>query len=196
MGFKVLTHRKPEKSQAKIKSKAMQGLKILQKSIRTLPMSPGVYRMLDQDGNPLYIGKARNLKRRVASYTNEKNYGSRIALMIDATKTLDITITKTEVEALLLESNLIKKQRPRYNILLRDDKSFPYIVIRHNHQWAQITKHRGARDAKAEYFGPFASANAVNQALSALQKAFPLRSCSDSMFSNRTRPCLQYQIRR
>ena len=161
-----------------------------------MPGVPGVYRMLNRRGEVLYVGKARNLKKRVGSYANRTGHTNRILNMIAATASMEIVTTHTEVEALLLESNLIKRLKPRFNVTLRDDKSFPYIMIRRDHNWAQIAKHRGARDRDAEYFGPFASAGAVNRTLSALQRAFPLRSCSDSVFESRTRPCLQFQIKR
>ena len=169
---------------------------VIRDALKTLPGSPGVYRMLDDKGNVLYVGKARNLRKRVSSYAAGRSQTNRILRMVAATVALEVVTTHTEVEALLLESNLIKKLKPRYNILLRDDKSFPYIVIRRDHAWAQIGKYRGKRNKKGEFFGPFATAGAVNRTISALQKAFPLRSCSDSIFESRTRPCLQYQIKR
>ncbi len=172
------------------------GRALIRAQIRTLPSRPGVYRMLDGQGAALYVGKAKNLRKRVASYVNPSRQSVRIARMVDETAALEIVTTHTEVEALLLEANLIKKLKPRFNIILRDDKSFPYILITGDHPWPQITKHRGARKAKGEYFGPFASAGAVNRTLAALQRAFPLRSCSDNVLENRTRPCLQYQIKR
>tara|TARA_Y100001960_G_scaffold315389_1_gene380847 strand:- start:3038 stop:4813 length:1776 start_codon:yes stop_codon:yes gene_type:complete len=152
--------------------------------------------MIDEHGQVLYVGKAKNLKKRVASYANLKGLTTRIMGMVAATADMEFISTHTEVEALLLESNLIKKLKPRYNILLRDDKAFPYILLTDDHEWAQITKHRGARSRRGDYFGPFASAGSVNETINALQRAFPLRSCTDSIFSTRTRPCLQYQIRR
>jgi len=173
-----------------------QGRSVIRMHLKTLPNSPGVYRMIDDKGQVLYVGKAKNLKKRVASYANLKGLTTRILGMVAGTVDMEFITTHTEVEALLLESNLIKELKPRYNILLRDDKSFPYILITGDHKWAQITKHRGARNRSGEYFGPFASAGAVNETLNALQRAFPLRSCSDSIFTSRTRPCLQYQIRR
>ena len=172
------------------------GPQVIRAALRSLPSTPGVYRMLDSKGNALYVGKAKNLKKRVTSYGGARSLGARIHTMVTQTAALEIITTHTEVEALLLESNLIKKLRPRYNILLRDDKSFPYIVITGDDRWAQLAKRRGARGAKGEYFGPFASARAVNETLQALQRAFPLRSCSNSVFASRTRPCLQYQIKR
>ena len=172
------------------------GRATIREALRTVSGAPGVYRMLDEGGEVLYVGKAKSLKRRLASYANPAGISTRILKMISLTRAVEVITTHTEVEALLLESNLIKRHRPRYNILLRDDKSFPYILITGDHEWARITKHRGARKRKGEYFGPFASAGAVNRTLNTLQKAFPLRSCSDSIFENRTRPCLQYQIKR
>ena len=172
------------------------GRAVIQRYQRTLPGAPGVYRMIDAKGLPLYVGKARNLKKRVAAYASGKGLDERLRRMVAATVTMEFTTTHTEVEALLLESNLIKKLKPRFNILLRDDKSFPYILITGDHDWPQIAKHRGARRRKGRYFGPFASAGAVNDTINALQKAFPLRNCPDSVFASRTRPCLQYQIKR
>jgi excinuclease ABC subunit C len=172
------------------------GIEVIRRHLQTLPGAPGVYRMYDAKGRPLYIGKAKSLKKRVASYTHANRLENRLARMVAATASMEFITTHTEVEALLLESNLIKKLKPRYNILLRDDKSFPYILITGDHQWPQITKHRGAQKRKGRYFGPFASAGSVNATINALQKAFPLRNCSDSIFESRTRPCLQYQIKR
>lgn len=172
------------------------GRAAIRKALENMPNRPGVYRMLAEDGEVLYVGKAKSLKRRVTSYANPAGLSTRILQMIAKTRAMEIVTTRTEVEALLLESNLIKRLRPRFNILLRDDKSFPYILLVGEHEWPQLVKHRGARKQKGEYFGPFASAGAVNRTLNTMQKAFPLRSCSDSVFESRTRPCLQYQIRR
>jgi excinuclease ABC subunit C len=172
------------------------GFRVVARYLKTLPGSPGVYRMMDAKGQVLYVGKAKNLKKRVVAYTRPWTIGARISRMVAATTTMEFITTHTEAEALLLESNLIKKLKPRYNILLRDDKSFPYILIRGDHEWAQITKHRGARNKSGEYFGPFASASSVNSTINALARVFPLRSCSDTIFESRTRPCLQYQIKR
>ncbi len=172
------------------------GRAVIAAALGALPTRPGVYRMLGPKGETLYVGKARNVKKRVATYANLGKLSTRLKRMVAQTATIEVVTTHTEVEALLLEANLIKRLRPRYNILLRDDKSFPYILLRGDHDWAQLTKYRGARNRKGEYFGPFASAGAVNQTLNALQRAFPLRSCSDSVFASRTRPCLQYQIKR
>ena len=173
-----------------------RGVAAIAAALRTLSGSPGVYRMADEDGKPLYVGKAKSLKRRVAAYTRPERLPVRIQRMIAATAAVEVIQTHTEVEALLLESNLIKRLKPRYNVLLRDDKSFPYILLTGGTDWPQLIKHRGARSAPGEYFGPFASAGAVNRTLAALQRAFPLRNCSDSIFASRTRPCLQYQIKR
>ncbi|MBN9486721.1 MAG: excinuclease ABC subunit UvrC [Alphaproteobacteria bacterium] len=164
--------------------------------VRTLPRKPGVYRMIAADGEVLYVGKARSLRSRVAAYTQPTRLATRLMRMVSATRTMEFAVTDSEAEALLLENNLIKRFRPRFNVLLRDDKSFPYVVIRRDTEWPQLAKHRGTREPDNEYFGPFASATAVNRTLYALQRAFPLRSCSDGVFSTRTRPCLQYQIKR
>ena len=161
-----------------------------------MPRSPGVYRMLNAAGDPLYVGKAKNLKQRVTSYINVAALPHRLQRMVAGTASVEVVTTKSEVEALLLESNLIKRLKPYYNIVLRDDKSFPYILITGGHSFPRITKYRGAKSAPGEYFGPFASAGAVNQTVNALHRAFPLRSCSDSIFASRTRPCLQHQIKR
>lgn len=181
------------------------GAAYLKGELPRLSAGPGVYRMIDRRGEPLYVGKARNLRRRVASYTTPAKLPERLRRMVAETALLEIVETHTEVEALLLESNLIKRLRPRYNILLRDDKSFPYIRIGRKDaragpekpgRWPRITKYRGSRREPGAYFGPFASAGAVNRTLNALERAFLLRSCSDSMFSSRTRPCLLFQIKR
>ncbi len=172
------------------------GTAIIASYVKTLPRKPGVYRMIDAKGDVLYVGKARTLKNRVAAYTQPTRLSTRLMRMVQATTTMEFVVTDSEAEALLLENNLIKRFKPRFNVLLRDDKSFPYIVIRRDHPWAQLAKHRGVRNETDEYFGPFASAGAVNRTLYTLQRAFPLRSCSDSIFANRTRPCLQYQIKR
>jgi len=172
------------------------GVAVIQRFWRTLPNAPGVYRMADGDGEVLYVGKARSLKKRVASYARGVAHTDRIARMIAETAAMEFVTTATEMEALLLEANLIKQLRPRYNVLLRDDKSFPYILITADHEAPQIAKHRGARVRKGTYYGPFANAGAVNRTVNALQRAFLVRSCSDSYYENRTRPCLLYQIRR
>lgn len=164
--------------------------------VKTLPGMPGVYRMMNAAGDVLYVGKAKSLKKRVIAYTQPEKHSIRIQRMIAATATMEFTTTHTEAEALLLEANLIKKLKPRYNILLRDDKSFPFILITGGHDYPQVTKHRGSKDRDGEYFGPFASGMAVNETLTVLQRAFQLRTCSDNIFALRTRPCLQYQIKR
>lgn len=173
-----------------------RGVGVIRAQVRTLPNAPGVYRMLDEHGDVLYVGKARNLKKRVVNYTHPAKLPHRIFRMVSETASMEIVRTHTEVEALLLESNLIKRLKPRFNVLLRDDKSFPHILVTGDHPYPQLTKHRGARKRKGQYFGPFASAGAVNRTITALQRAFLLRNCTDSMFSNRQRPCLQYQIKR
>lgn len=171
------------------------GYECIQRYVKTLDSSPGVYRMLDADSRVLYVGKARNLKARVSNYTRPGHSG-RIEKMIAATASMMFLTTRTETEALLLEQNLIKQLKPKYNVLLRDDKSFPNILVSKDHGFPQIKKHRGAKKEKGAYFGPFANAGAVNRTLNQLQKAFLLRNCSDSMFDSRTRPCLLYQIKR
>ena len=175
---------------------ALTGPARIHSYLKTLPDAPGVYRMLDGKGNVLYVGKARSLKKRVASYVKTGGHIDRIARMIADTAEMLFVTTASETEALLLESNLIKRLKPRYNVSFRDDKSFPNILLREDHPFPQLLKHRGAKSTKGIYFGPFASAGAVNRTLSALQRAFLLRSCSDSVFESRTRPCLLYQIKR
>ncbi|NNJ77614.1 MAG: excinuclease ABC subunit UvrC [Anderseniella sp.] len=172
------------------------GPEVIKRFAKTLPGRPGVYRMYNHKGDVLYVGKARNLKNRVSNYTRLGGHTNRIAAMIANTCSMEFVTTKTEPEALLLEANLIKRLKPRYNVILRDDKSFPYILIAKDHEVAQITKHRGARSRKGSYYGPFASAGSVNTTVNLLQKAFLLRSCSDSYYENRTRPCLLFQIKR
>jgi len=178
--------------QAEIKT----GPQIIGDYVKHLPSKPGVYRMIGEDGAVLYVGKARHLKNRVGSYAKSGGHNYRISLMISLTRTMEFVVTDTETDALLLEANLIKRLKPRFNVLLRDDKSFPYILIRRDHAAPQLTKHRGARKAKGDYFGPFASAGAVNYTLNTLQKAFLMRTCSDSIYAGRTRPCMLYQIKR
>ncbi|MCK7612597.1 excinuclease ABC subunit UvrC [Roseibium sediminicola] len=175
---------------------ARKGVEVIADEVKRLPNGPGVYRMLDENGEVLYVGKARNLKKRVTSYTRLQGQSNRIIRMILATAAMEFVVTQTEPEALLLEANLIKRLRPRFNVLLRDDKSFPYILVTGDHASSAIVKHRGARKRKGDYFGPFASAGAVDRTINALQKAFLIRTCSDSFYENRTRPCLQYQIKR
>jgi excinuclease ABC subunit C len=172
------------------------GLEIISDALPTLPGSPGVYRMLNHQSEALYVGKAKNLRKRVTAYTRIDKMPLRLQRMVVETRKLEIISTHTEAEALLLESNLIKQLKPRYNILLRDDKSFAYIKISGNHPFPRIMKHRGTRKPPHQYFGPFASAGAVNQTLATLQKIFLLRSCTDNVFANRTRACLLYQIKR
>ncbi len=172
------------------------GTAAIQSYLRTLDTSPGVYRMLDAQARVLYVGKARNLKARVTSYARPTGHSPRIARMIDETASMMFLTTRTETEALLLEQNLIKQLKPRYNVLLRDDKSFPNILVSAEHAFPQIKKHRGAKKEKGSYYGPFASAGAVNRTLNQLQKVFLLRNCSDATFESRTRPCLLYQIKR
>ena len=174
----------------------LQGAALIKDQVRRLPDAPGVYRMIGEDGEVLYVGKARSLKKRVLQYAQGRYHTQRIALMVDLTRAMEFVTTKTETDALLLEINLIKQMKPRFNVLLRDDKSFPEIVIRREHPAAQLRKHRGAHTIKGDYFGPFASALAVNRTLNTLQKAFLLRSCSDSVYESRTRPCMLHQIKR
>lgn len=175
---------------------SLTGANLILKYVRQLDTSPGVYRMLDAQARVLYVGKARNLKARVSNYARPTGHSSRIARMISETSQMMFLTTKTETEALLLEQNLIKQLKPRYNVLLRDDKSFPNILVTTDHEFPQIKKHRGAKKEKGAYYGPFASAGAVNKSLNQLQRVFQLRNCSDAMFETRTRPCLQYQIKR
>jgi len=174
----------------------MQGLQAIETALPTLPLTPGVYRMLDAKGDALYVGKARSLRRRVATYTQVSRLPERLRRMVFETRRLEVVTTASEAEALLLEANLIKRLRPRYNIVLRDDKSYPWLVITEDHPYPQIAKHRGERRKGASYWGPFASAWAVNQTLTALQRVFLLRSCRDTVFDSRTRPCLLFQIKR
>lgn len=172
------------------------GSEVIFDFVKMLPGVPGVYRMIDTNGDVLYVGKAHNLRKRVTSYTRPQGLNNRIARMIQATVTMEFVTTATETEALLLEANLIKRLRPRFNVLLRDDKSFPYILLTGDHEAPQIVKHRGARKRKGQYFGPFASAGAVTRTINALQKAFLIRNCSDGVYQGRSRPCLLYQIKR
>ena len=176
--------------------KKKAGPEVIAAHLKTLSTQPGVYRMLDDAGDVIYVGKARNLKARVSNYARIGGHSNRIARMIAATVAMEFVTVRTEAEALLLEANLIKRFKPRFNVLMRDDKSFPYILIRRDTASPQITKHRGARTIKGDYFGPFASAGAVNRTINVLQRAFLLRSCSDSVFDSRTRPCLLHQIKR
>jgi excinuclease ABC subunit C len=175
---------------------AETGANVIARHAKLAPPGPGVYRMFDADGQVLYVGKARHLKKRVQSYARGTGHNNRIARMIADTAAMEFVTTKTEMEALLLEANLIKRLKPRYNVVLRDDKSFPFILISRNHAVPKILKHRGARNRKGDYFGPFASAGAVGRTINTLQRAFLLRSCSDGYYEARTRPCLLYQIKR
>ena len=172
------------------------GHEVIQSYLKTLDSSPGVYRMLDRESRVLYVGKARNLRARVSNYARPSGHSGRIARMISMTASMMFLTTRTETEALLLEQNLIKQLKPKFNVLLRDDKSFPNILVTGDHPFAQIKKHRGAKKQKGAYYGPFASAGAVNRTLNQLQKVFLLRNCTDAMFQSRTRPCLLYQIKR
>ena len=172
------------------------GVAAIRNVLKTLPVRPGVYRMQDARGDVLYVGKARALRNRVTNYTQVARLPKRLQRMVSQTRSLTIVTTRTEAEALLLEAQLIKRFRPAYNVLLRDDKSFPFILLREDHAFPRVQKHRGARRAKGSYYGPFASAGSVTRTLNALQKLFLLRSCSDSFFANRSRPCLLYQIKR
>jgi excinuclease ABC subunit C len=174
----------------------LNGTELIKDFVSRLQKKPGVYRMFDEHGNLLYVGKAKNLKNRVSAYTNYNRHPVRIQRMIRATHDMEFVICGSETEALLLEASLIKKLKPRYNILLRDDKSFPYILVRKDHSAAQIKKHRGAKKNNGDYYGPFASVSAVNRTLDTIQRAFRLRNCSDATFESRTRPCLLYQIKR
>lgn len=173
-----------------------RGVDVIKAHLKHAPAGPGVYRMIGADGEVLYVGKARSIRKRIASYAREAGHTNRIARMISLTTAMVFVSTQTETEALLLEANYIKQMKPRFNVLLRDDKSFPYILLASDHAAPQLTKHRGARNRKGDYFGPFASVWAVNRTLNALQRAFLLRSCTDSFYENRTRPCLLFQIKR
>lgn len=174
----------------------LRGAEAIAAALKHAPSGPGVYRMLDRKDDTLYVGKARSVTKRVRSYTRPETQPHRIARMVAETTAMEFVSTATETEALLLEANMIKRLRPRYNVLMRDDKSFPYILITANHDAPRIMKHRGARSSKGDFYGPFASAGAVNRTVNALQRAFLLRSCSDAVYESRTRPCLLYQIKR
>ncbi|MCD1264219.1 excinuclease ABC subunit C [Shinella sumterensis] len=174
----------------------LTGADLIQHFVRRLPNSPGVYRMFNAAGDVLYVGKARSLKKRVSNYAQGRVHSNRLAQMVRQTANMEFVTTRTETEALLLEANLIKRLRPRFNVLLRDDKSFPYILLTGDSRAPAIFKHRGARSRKGDYFGPFASAGAVGRTINSLQRAFLLRTCTDSVFETRTRPCLLYQIKR
>jgi excinuclease ABC subunit C len=174
----------------------MTGVAVIEAALQTMPLSPGVYRMLDAAGDALYVGKARALRKRVTAYTQPARLPERLRRMVADTASIEIVTTHTEAEALLLEANLIKRLKPRYNIVLRDDKSYPWLMLTEDHNFPQITKHRGVHVRRGSYYGPFASAWAVNQTVTAMQKVFLLRSCADTVFANRARPCLLHQIRR
>ncbi len=193
----------PDSAQEPLLSRARKALSgvetgagVIARFAKTAPAGPGVYRMFDAEGQVLYVGKARHLKKRVQSYARGSGHNNRIARMIADTASMEFVTTATEMEALLLEANLIKRLKPRFNVVLRDDKSFPFILIARDHPVPQILKHRGARNRKGDYFGPFASAGAVSRTINTLQRAFLLRSCSDSYYETRVRPCLLYQIKR
>ncbi len=173
-----------------------KGVAVIEAALETMSPSPGVYRMLDAKGDALYVGKARSLKRRVHSYTQVGRLPERLRRMVSETVSMETVTTHTEAEALLLEANLIKRLKPRFNIVLRDDKSYPWLMLAEDHPYPQIVKHRGAQVRKGSYWGPFASAWAVNQTVTAMQRVFLLRSCADTVFSTRTRPCLLFQIKR
>ncbi|WP_214474100.1 excinuclease ABC subunit UvrC [Mesorhizobium sp. dw_380] len=177
-------------------AEGMVGAEVIQTLVKRLPNAPGVYRMMNAAGDVLYVGKARSLKKRVTNYAQGRFHTARIGRMVRETSTMEFVVTRTEIEALLLEANLIKRLRPRFNVLMRDDKSFPYILLTGDHVSPGIYKHRGARSRKGDYFGPFASAGAVGRTINSLQRAFLLRSCTNSFYENRTRPCLLYQIKR
>ncbi|WP_394689953.1 excinuclease ABC subunit UvrC [Hoeflea sp.] len=174
----------------------LKGAEVIQAFVKHLPNQPGVYRMINEAGEVLYVGKARSLKKRVTNYAQGRGHSNRITRMIAQTANMEFVTTRTETEALLLEANLIKRLKPRFNVLMRDDKSFPYILVTGDHEAPAIFKHRGARSRKGSYFGPFASAGAVGRTINALQRAFLLRTCTDSVYESRTRPCLLYQIKR
>ncbi len=188
----------PEKLEIEEKNGITQlhGVNVIKTAVTNLPLGSGVYRMIGDRDEILYVGKARNLKKRVQSYTRTNGHSNRIARMIHETRSMEFVITGSETEALLLEANLIKRLKPRYNVVLRDDKTFPHILINREHEATRIVKHRGARSQRGDYFGPFASAGAVNRTINALQRAFLIRSCSDSVYVSRTRPCLLFQIKR
>src|ERR1700761_4693755 len=175
---------------------SLKGMALIEDEARRLPDTPGVYRMLGDEGEVLYVGKARSLKKRVTHYAQGRFHTQRIAHMVHLTRSMEFITTATETQALLLEANLIKRLKPRFNVVLRDDKSFAEIVLRRDHPAPQIRKHRGAHTIPGDYFGPFASTWAVNRTVNILQKAFLLRSCSDSVYDSRTRPCLLHQIKR
>src|SRR2546422_5024454 len=175
---------------------AASGPAVIARFAKLAPSAPGVYRMIDARGDVLYVGKAKSIKKRILAYQRATGHTARIARMIAATASIEFVSTATETEALLLEANLIKRLRPRFNVLMRDDKSFPYILITGDHPAPQIMKHRGARNRRGDYYGPFASAQAVHRTITALERAFLIRSCSNAVYESRTRPCLLHQIKR
>jgi excinuclease ABC subunit C len=192
----VLPLSPPNPEAEDVREERRTGPTVIARYLKTLPAAPGVYRMLNVEGDVIYVGKARSLRARVANYTRLGGHTNRIARMIAATASMEFVTVRTEAEALLLEANLIKRFRPRFNVLMRDDKSFPYILVARDHAAPRILKHRGARSRKGDYFGPFASAGAVNRTLAMLQRVFLLRTCSDSEYEGRTRPCMLWQIKR
>jgi excinuclease ABC subunit C len=177
-------------------SPVSSGVSVIEAVLTTLPFSPGVYRMLDAKGDALYVGKARSLRKRVASYTQLARLPERLRVMVNNTASMEVITTHTEAEALLLEANLIKRLKPRFNIVLRDDKSYPWLMLTEDHGFPQLVKHRGTQGRRGSMWGPFASAWAVNQTITALERVFLLRSCADTVFANRSRPCLLHQIKR
>jgi Nuclease subunit of the excinuclease complex len=183
-------------SEAIVENPSKIAADLIRDEARRAPDKPGVYRMYGEDGTCLYVGKARSLKKRILQYAQGRFHTQRIALMVSLTRSMELVVTATETEALLLESNFIKQLKPRFNVVLRDDKSFAELMIRRDHAAAQVRKHRGAHTIKGDYFGPFASTWAVNHTLTTLQKAFLLRTCSDSVYDSRTRPCMLHQIKR
>lgn len=185
-----------EWNESPVATPGLKGAEVIQAFVKHLPNQPGVYRMINEAGDVLYVGKARSLKKRVTNYAQGRGHSNRITRMIAQTANMEFVTTRTETEALLLEANLIKRLKPRFNVLMRDDKSFPYILVTADHEAPAIFKHRGARSRKGSYFGPFASAGAVGRTINALQRAFLLRTCTDSVYESRTRPCLLYQIKR
>ena len=186
----------PSGPESSPESSVEKGVTVIERALGTMPHSPGVYRMLDAKGDALYVGKARSLKKRVTAYTQMPRLPERLRRMVHETAAMEIVTTHTEAEALLLEANLIKRLKPRFNIVLRDDKSYPWLMLTEDHPYPQIAKHRGARARKGSYYGPFASAWAVNQTVTAMQRVFLLRSCQDTVFASRSRPCLLHQIKR
>ena len=174
----------------------MSGPEIIKFTAKNLPVNPGIYQMENEKGEILYIGKAKNLRKRVISYSNLNNLTRRLQRMVFQTKNVNFTVTNTEIEALLLECSLIKRYKPKFNIILRDDKSFPYILINKEHDFPRIQKYRGQKNIKGNYYGPFVSPSIADNTIISLQKNFLLRSCSESIFKNRSRPCLLYDIKR